>query len=267
MNLSQWMKRLGAAPVLSHWMKGLGAATLAVPLTISGAGAIVGGATETGALARSGVMLLSSRGGMCSAVVVARDVVLTAAHCVGAGDEHRVHFKDESGKPVLIEPAAKAVHPGYDAKAIQARRRSIDLALVRVPQPLPERFQVAALSGANPRKDQALLVGGWGAAEERDFRTTGTFRTAPLQVVEPYGASTLLVWAQGAPGAGACEGDSGGPLVEAREGPSPVFAVTTWATGPKGRSCGALTQGVLLGPQRAWIDQTLAGWGRQATWE
>jgi hypothetical protein len=252
---------------LMIWMKRLGAAALALSLTVGGAGAIVGGATDTGALARSSVMVLSSSGGMCSAVVVARDVVLTAAHCVGGSDEHRVHFKDESGKPVLIEPAAKAVHPGYDAKAIQTRRRSIDLALVRVPGPLPERFQVATLSAAHPRKDGALLVGGWGAAEERDFRTTGTFRTAPLKVVEPYGPSTLLVWAQGAPGSGACNGDSGGPLVEAREGPSPVFAVTTWATGPKGKSCGALTQGVLLGPQRAWIDGTLAGWGRQAAWE
>jgi hypothetical protein len=198
---------------------------------------------------------------------VARGVVLTAAHCVSGDDEHRVHFKDEAGKPVLIEPAAKAVHPGYDPKAVQTRRRSIDLALVRVLQPLPERFQTATLSGANPRRDGGLLVGGWGAAVERDFRTTGTFRTAPLKVVEPYGPSTLLVWAQGASGSGACEGDSGGPLVEAREGPAPVFAVTTWATGPGRRSCGALTQGVLLGPQRAWIDGTLAGWGRQAVWE
>jgi hypothetical protein len=37
--------------------------------------------------------------------------------------------------------------------------------------------------------------------------------------------------------------------------------------GPKGRACGALTQGILLGPQRAWIDRTLAAWGRAARWE
>lgn len=273
MTLSIFMKRIGAAaragskslPVPS-WAS-FGAAAFALPLAWSGAQAVVGGATDGGTLAGSSVMVLNSRGGMCSAVVVARDVVLTAAHCVAGGDDHRIHFKDERGQPVLIEPAAKAVHPGFDAKAIAARRRSIDLALVRTPGPLPDRFTTAALTGATPSRDAGLVVGGWGAAQERDFRTTGTFRTASLRVVEPYGPSTILVWAEGAPGTGACEGDSGGPLTETREGTRPVFAVTTWATGPKGRACGALTQGVLLGPQRAWIDKTLAGWGRSATWE
>jgi len=99
---------------------------------------------------------------------------------------------------------------------------------------------------------------------EGETRSTGTFRAAPLRAVEPYGASTILIWAEGAaPGAGACDGDSGGPLTQ---GDAAVFAVTTWATGAKGRGCGALTQGILLGPQRAWIDRTLAAWDRSAAW-
>jgi hypothetical protein len=52
-----------------------------------------------------------------------------------------------------------------------------------------------------------------------------------------------------------------------RDGAPGVFAVTTWASGAKGRICGEYSQGVLLGPQRAWIDATLAGWGRAARWD
>jgi hypothetical protein len=40
-----------------------------------------------------------------------------------------------------------------------------------------------------------------------------------------------------------------------------------FAKGAKGRECGDLTQGTLVAQQRAWIDATLAGWGRSARWE
>ncbi|KMO43289.1 hypothetical protein VQ03_08975 [Methylobacterium tarhaniae] len=57
------------------------------------AAAVVGGAeAPDAALARSSVMVLSSRGGVCTGIVLARDAVLTAAHCAAPGAEHRVHF-------------------------------------------------------------------------------------------------------------------------------------------------------------------------------
>jgi hypothetical protein len=46
-----------------------------------------------------------------------------------------------------------------------------------------------------------------------------------------------------------------------------VAAVTSWSGGTGRRSCGALTQGILVGPQRAWIDRILQDWGRTAQWE
>jgi hypothetical protein len=237
---------------------------LMAPLATAPAHAIVGGADDTGPLAQSTVMVLSSKGGVCSAVIVDVDVVLTAGHCATGAPQHRVHWRDEDGTPQLVEPAAKAVHPGYDAKAIEARRRSIDLALIRVPEKLPDRFAVATLSAAAPPPGARVRFGGYGVAREGEARSTGTFRTAELAVVEPYGPSRVLVWAKGdKAGTGACMGDSGGPV--ARGGV--VFAVATWARGVKGRGCGEISQGVLIGPERAWIDRTLASWGRKARWE
>jgi hypothetical protein len=240
-------------------------AALAATLALGGpARAIVGGAEDAGGLARASVMVLSSKGGVCSAVVVARDAVLTAAHCATGADEHRVHWMGEDGQPVLIAPAAKAIHPDYDAKAVAARRRSIDLALVRLPAPLPPRFETAALAAGRPARDEALVVRGYGVAREGDGRSSGTFREARIRAVEPYGPSRILLWAQGER-AGACQGDSGGPITGA--GGTAVAAISTWAIGPGGRSCGTLTQGILVGPQRAWIDRVLQGWGSAARWE
>ena len=243
-------------------MKRLIASLLALSLGATQAEAIVGGAEDGGPLARRSVMVLSSNGGVCSAVVLAEDVVLTAAHCVTAAAEHRVHFRNEAGEPVLITPLAKAVHPGYEPKAIETRRRSIDLALVRIPEPLPARFETVALTPVKPPKDGTVIVGGYGLSREGEPKSTGTFRTASLRVVEPHGPSGILLWSQGAGAAGACQGDSGGPMMLGDS----VAAITTWSAPARGRSCGGVTQGVLVGPQRDWIERTARGWNRPVRW-
>lgn len=229
------------------------------------AGAIVGGADRPDDAERPAVMVLNSRGGVCSGVVLAPDVVLTAAHCVAGGTDVRVHYRDADRPPVLIVPSAVVAHPGYDAGAVAGRRRSIDLALIRLPGPLPGRFAPAALTAAVPARGSPVAVGGYGLSREGDARSTGTYRTARIEAVEPYGRSAILLWGAAPAGtrAGACEGDSGGPLVDAD---GAVVAITSWAKGPGRAACGSMTQGVLVGPQRVWIDGTLGGWNRAAGW-
>ncbi|MCJ2138949.1 trypsin-like serine protease [Methylobacterium sp. E-066] len=230
---------------------------LAAVLSLAGrpAGAIVGGAE---APAGGAVMVLSSNGGVCTGLVLAPDTVLTAAHCAAAGREHRVHFRDAAGAPVLVEVSAQATHPGYDAGAASGRRRSIDLALIRTATPLPPLFAPVTLSAALPRAGESLTLSGYGAARPGDPRSTGTYRSVALPVIEPHGPSRILVWLKGDAGGG-CQGDSGGPIA----GPDgAVLALAAWIGGP----CGGLTQGILVGPQRGWIDRVLAGWGRTARW-
>lgn len=225
----------------------------------SSAGAVVGGREEGGALARSSVMVLNARGGVCSGVVLGPAAVLTAAHCVAGAGEIRIHFRRPDGSAALLEPSAVAVHPGYDRGAVAGRRRSVDLALLRSGLALPEAFAPATLSGAAPRAGKALTLAGYGVAREGEGRSTGTFRSARLAVVEPYGPSTILISAADPArgGAGACEGDSGGPIAL---GSGEVVAVSSWAGGDGARRCGAMSQGIRLGPQRGWIDGTLSGW-------
>lgn len=220
------------------------------------AGAIVGGAETP---AGGAVMVLSSNGGVCTGLVLAPDAVLTAGHCAAGAVELRAHFRDAAGQPVLVEVAARAVHPGYDAGAASGRRRSIDLALLRTASPLPPRFAPATLSAEPPRAGESVTLSGYGAARAGDPRSTGTHRSVALPVVEPYGPSRILVWLKADARAGGCQGDSGGPIA----GPDgAVLALAAWIGG----ACGGLTQGVLVAPQRGWIDRTLDGWGRVARW-
>ncbi|MDP4004824.1 trypsin-like serine protease [Methylobacterium sp. NEAU K] len=237
----------------------LPALAAALSLAAFPARAIVGGAE---APAGGAVMVLSSNGGVCTGVVLAPDTVLTAGHCAAAGLEHRVHFRDAAGEPVLVAVAARAVHPGYDAGAAAGRRRSIDLALLRTATPLPPRFAPVTLSAAMPRAGESLTLSGYGAGKPGDPRSTGTYRSVALPVIEPYGPSRILVWLRrdAASPAGGCQGDSGGPIVGPEGG---VLALAAWIGG----ACGGLTQGVLVGPQRGWIDWVLGGWSRSARWD
>ncbi|WP_375458418.1 trypsin-like serine protease [uncultured Enterovirga sp.] len=239
---------------------------LALALAPVRAGAVVGGSDDQGPLSRTTVMVLNSRGGVCSGIVVAQDAILTAAHCATGTDQYRIHLPGGGGSPILIEPSAITVHPGYDRGAAKARRRSIDLALIRTATALPAGFSAATLTTAFPAKGAAVSLGGYGVSREGDPRSTGTFRTAALAAVEPYGPGRILLWAASSGGgaSGACEGDSGGPIASAG---GAVAAVSTWATGRGRARCGEMSQGVLVAPQRAWIDRTLSGWGRAASWE
>lgn len=226
------------------------------------AAAIVQGRPDAG-LSRHALMVLNDRGGFCTASLIAPTVLLTAAHCVTGANAYRVHYKDGSGQPVMLEPARVAVHPGYDAGAVKGRRRSIDMALVRLSAPLPGFVPIGLSGSGRPGPGARLTVAGYGLGTEGAPTSGGQFRTAELGVIEPFGPSSILVWltdpatGRNASGSGACQGDSGGPILDG----GGVVAVTVWAEGVGKARCGALTQGLLVAPQRTWIDGVLASWG------
>jgi hypothetical protein len=231
--------------------------------------AVVGGDPAEGAIGQSLVMVLAEGGGACSGVVVAPRVVLTAGHCLSRRKQIRIYAPSPdapAGAPHLIAPSASAVHPGYVPNAAGTRHRSVDLALIRLPEPLPAPFIPAPLDmGQAPDAGETVVVAGDGLAQEGAASSSGKPRSVSLPVIEPYGRGAILLWAA-APngtGAGACEGDSGGAMLRAE---GSVIAIIAFAEGPGRARCGKLTQGVLLAPQRGFIDATLAQWGESAHW-
>lgn len=240
------------------------AACLALTLSASSGRAVVGPTQDDAATARYAVMLLTRSGataGFCSGVVVTPEAVLTAAHCAPPGAALKLFYRDGSDAPVLLDVAAVERHPEYRANAIRARERSIDLALVRLTAPLPDRFRPAALGGAEPptAPGTRFRVGGYGLSREGLPASSGTFRVAALAARAPL--SGLLLWAEDPDrrGAGACTGDSGGPVFAADS--DAVVAVMVWSAGAGRARCGTLTQAVWLRPHLAWIDGVLVHWG------
>lgn len=232
------------------------ALAFALALALAPAARALVGAEPDGRFADRVAMVLmrgAGEAGFCSALVLDSRTLLTAAHCLRPPADMAVHYRDEKGAPVVVPVEAALAHPLYRADAIRARALSIDVAVIRTASPLPPRFAAARLaSGEGPDVGDTVILSGFGATREGDWKSGGTLRSVPLAVREPY--STVLVWAAGAGGAlaGACSGDSGAPIWSA-DGLT-ALAIATWAQAPKGRGCGGLTQGPRLAPLRGWIE-------------
>ena len=241
----------------------LRALILAAALSAGPADAVVG-PSESGARFADHLVMVLSRGGdregFCTGIVLGRRAVLTAAHCLRPTHDMAVVYRDAAGKPVLVAVAAAAAHPLYRPNAIAERQVSIDLALIETETPLDARLTPARLAeGDGPAVGDEAILAGYGVAREGAPSSGGALLSARLRVRAPL--SRILLWAEdgAAGGAGACGGDSGAPLFLG-DGVT-VAAVVAWTSGAeRGKRCGGLTQGPLIGPQRDWIAATLARW-------
>lgn len=216
--------------------------------------AVVGAAPDQRFTDRVAMVLMRRPGeaGFCSALVLDPRTLLTAAHCLRPVRDMAIAYRDASGAPVVIPVAATIAHPQYRSDAIRARVESIDVALVRTVRPLDSRFVTATLASTEgPSVGEPVILSGFGATREGDWKSGGALRAVTLAVRAP--ASTVLIWAADPDGrqAGACSGDSGAPIWSA-DGKTAV-AIAAWAQAPNGRGCGGLTQGPRLAPLKSWI--------------
>jgi secreted trypsin-like serine protease len=226
------------------------------------AAARVGGAPAlSNAAARPEVMLIGSRGNFCTGVAIARDLVLTAAHCVQAGAEYKLVELDAQRQPLLKDTLTIARHPQFNLKTMLAHRATADVALVKLATPL--KVTPAALLGTRARiaPGERFTVHGYGMSVSSDANSSATLRRSTLAATGKPGNLQLRLVdpATGGDraGLGACTGDSGAPVYQDLGGTLAVIGVVSWSTGPGGAAgCGGLTGVTPIELYRAWIVET-----------
>jgi hypothetical protein len=234
--------------------------------SIASAIAMVGGAPPAGETGRAVVLLVGSHGQSCTGVTLARDLVLTAGHCVLPGSDYKLVEFDAAHTPTLKDIASIARHPGFDVNAVLRHRVTADVALLKTAAPMKNPSAVLAPAGGTVAVGDRLVVIGYGLAKPGDGRSGGVIRSATLIATGQPGTLQIRLVDPATKGErsglGACTGDSGAPVFRDIGGKLMVAGVVSWSTGPNNSAgCGGLTGVTPLTRYRGWVVEQAAKMG------
>jgi secreted trypsin-like serine protease len=232
---------------------------LLVSLTFPAA-AMVGGAAPVNG-AHAAVTIVGSRGNFCTGAYIARDLVLTAAHCVLPGADYKLVAYDAQRQPSLRDTARIERHPQFNLDNYNKARVTADVALIKLPA--PANVTPVPLSGErlSVQPGDRFIVSGLGVTAPGDGKSGGTLRQATLAATGKPGNLQIRLMDPATrnerSGLGACTGDSGAPVFQESGGRYVVIGVVSWSTGPKNSGgCGGLTGVTPLQLYYPWIAET-----------
>jgi Trypsin len=160
----------------------------------------------------------------CSGVLVARDLVLTAAHCVKDIPLAAAVVLYDGAKPVRpVIPVVSVRRYNVDASDLPSEyagliELSLDTAILRLAKPVRGREPVRISRSSQPPR--GLRLAGTGLSEEG----VGVLKTTHLDPL--LMTSTGLVIAQ-TRGSAVCRGDSGGPVIADSAGRPVLWGVAS----------------------------------------
>ncbi len=227
-------------------------------------------ASESGAAPQ--VVQLVRGSSTCSATMLTRHWLLTAAHCAGLdGDRVRVRFTAKGGdeaEEIYDDEAMFFVHPDYAGKGSNDRADDVALVFLAYGTTKEWRGRLYADPDAPWSIDwpqhRSFTVIGWGRGSDDGSEpacpgpgSAGVKRRSEgWQLVPSESPAPLYVAAQN-PNHQLCPGDSGTPWLFEVDSTFLSFAVHSGGTEPE--------KATLIGPKLGWIEDTLAEVGSGAT--
>jgi secreted trypsin-like serine protease len=207
------------------------------------------------------VMIVGTRGKLCSGTALARDLVLTAGHCVAPAATYRVVPPGTGiGAPGLPLKSI-VVNPRYSPNDYASGRVTADVALLKLEAALPPNIYPAPLATPNVAAGDRFVIAGYGPTVAGSDTGAGTPRAAAMVATGKPGSLQIRLVDPATrgerAGLGACYGDSGGPAFIESGGVYSVIGVISWSTGPAGaEGCGGMTGVTPLVSHRGWILET-----------
>ncbi len=206
-------------------------------------------------------MVVNSYGDLCTGTALARDLVLTAAHCVARSERYEVKAF-QTGETILARSIA--IHPRFDLASYAKNRATADLALIKLTAPLPDVIVPATLAPArHVMVGEHLIIAGFGTTVDRGPAGLGMPRMAKLVVTGHPGSLQIRLVDPATRnhknGLGACTGNSGGPAFdgEGMHKSGQMMGIVSWTTAADNEEgCGGLTGLTPLLLYHSWIADT-----------
>lgn len=175
--------------------------------------------------------------GICTASIIAKDLLVTAAHCVTdvfgrvlPPQSHRIVFHssvDESSEGDLRAVDGVKVHSTWKGSLSRGKDQG-DIAVVHFLGGLPAGFEIATLlpTSKKLKNNQTVTLAGYGVTTmEGGGSGAGVLRRVDTKIsIANFGKTEVLLDQR--LGRGACHGDSGGPASITLSGKIYLFGVT-----------------------------------------
>ncbi len=199
------------------------------------------------------------QGALCTASIIAVDVLITAAHCAeGNAADLRIKFGLlVSGKDLRSVDAIR-VSPLWQ-KNKNAQQNTGDVALIKFSGGLPSGFQPAQLlpSSRLLKNSEMAILAGYGLSDGNSSAGAGRLRVVEIPISNArYSKSEVLL--DQTNGKGACHGDSGGPAFIKVNDVFQLWGVTSRGSGTGGNDCSGYSIYTRIVPYAQWINSTLA---------
>jgi hypothetical protein len=191
--------------------------------------AVIGGRSEAALSSVLALTLVSDPYSLCSAVLIAPNLVLTARHCVAASPElvdcaSSEFGPSKSGSDVIVAADAllDSSTPWYRSAEVRTPSDPAvcgqDIALVRLSGRIPGSIAKPLIPRIDvpPRAGELYSVVGYGITAPGDVGSAGVRRIRDdVQVLcRGFGCSGGVLPAEFALAQGTCSGDSGGPAID-----------------------------------------------------
>ncbi|MGZ3775138.1 MAG: S1 family peptidase [Pseudobdellovibrionaceae bacterium] len=199
----------------------------------SGDGIIGGTVVQPGDQIQQSIVAVydAAQGALCTGSLLPNNLVMTAAHCIGADMKKMfILFDTTISKQSFHLPIDGAEVSPYWASRQNADVNTGDIALIHFVGNAPAQYRPATFIGPNNMnllaKGAPVVIAGYGLDNGVTQQGAGVLRTTTVAIENPQFSESEIELNQTA-GQGACHGDSGGPAYIQVNGAYYLWGVTS----------------------------------------
>ncbi|WII72471.1 trypsin-like serine protease [Bdellovibrio sp. 22V] len=199
-------------------------------------------------------------GQLCTGSLLPNNLVLTAAHCIGAYPEEMYIFFDTKLEATSFKLKVDKVEisPYWQERQYE-KKDTGDIALIHFVGQVPAGYKPAKfLSATNKKKllkkDATVILAGYGISNGVSGEGAGILRVTSVKVSDPE-FSTSEIKLDQRDGTGACHGDSGGPAFLEIKGKLYLWGVTSRGVDDKNNDCSQFSAYTSALFYKTWINR------------